>query len=667
MGTNGYYELRGIMILREIGRSLFFSGRRRKLSPFYKGVVTCLVISLAALEFYGAPFGKIDFYMLRAMFVGFMLALSFICFNHSSKVKSDKVSIPDLIMALLGMAAGVYILINGEAIISRWTGVDPLSAADIFFTSVLVLLVLEVTRRTVGPVLVLIILVFVAYNFGGQFLPGAFGHRGMTLVGFLDRMVYTFDGIFGTPIGVTCTYVYMFVLFGQVFNMSGGGDFFFRLASSIAGRLIGGPAKIAVIASALYGSMSGSPTSDVVTTGSITIPLMKRLGYSPVFAGAVEAAASSGASILPPIMGTAAFLMVDIAGIPYVDIAMAAAIPALIYYFGIMIQVHYRAVRKNLRPISEEDEREKPWQVLKENLIYLIPIAVLVWLIVIRLNPTVVGLAATGVTIVISWFKPGFRMGPKRIYQAIHSTGTRILTVANASAAAGMVIGGIMLTGLGGKFTSLVFQATGGNSFLCIILVAIVCIILGMGMPIPAAYVLTATLAVPALLELDFPLMSSHLFIVYFSVISAITPPVAVAAYAGAGIAGGNPNSTGFQAIQLAIAAYLVPIIYMYRPGLLLNGTFLDIAWTVIITLMAVGAMASILEGYYWIRLKSIFLKAVVVGGCIALVWPAPWTDYLGILMIAGPFVWQIRKSRRTKLTAGGDKITPFESHVAKP
>ena len=646
------------MNLKGIVGSFFSSGRRRKLSPFYSAVVTFLVLGLAALEIYGAPFGTIDFYILRAMFVGFILALSFICYTYSSDAKSDKVSIPDVVMAVLGFSVGIYIVINGDAIINRWTGVDPLSLADIFFTSVLIFLVLEVTRRTVGPVLVLIIIIFVAYNFGGKYLPGAFGHRGMTIIGFLDRMVFTFDGIFGKPIGVTCTYVYMFVLFGQVFNMSGGGDFFFRLASAIAGRMIGGPAKIAVIASGLYGSMSGSPTSDVVTTGSITIPLMKRLGYSPVFAGAVEAAASSGASILPPIMGTAAFLMVDIAGIPYVEIAMAAAIPALIYYFGIMLQVHYRAVEKKLRPISDDGNVEKPWSVIKENLIFLIPIAVLVWLIVIRLNPTVVGLAATCTTIVISWFKPGYRMGPKKIFKAFYNTGTRILTVSNASAAAGMVIGGIMLTGLGGKFTSLVFQATGGNSFLCMLMVAIVCIILGMGMPIPAAYVLTATLAVPALLELDFPLMSSHLFIVYFSVISAITPPVAVAAYAGAGIAGGNPNSTGFQAIRLAVAAYLVPVIYMYRPGLLLNGTFLEIGWTTFIAVLAVGAFASILEGYLWVRMKSSFLKMVVIAGCIALVWPKPWTDVLGIFLLAGPFSWQILKARRLKQVSDHTQTT---------
>ena len=606
-----------------------------------------MVLGLAGFELYGAPFGMMDAYLLRAIFVGFVLALTFICYTPTSALESRKPYSFDLILSILGLAAGVYIFMNGQRIITRWTGVDPMGAGDIFFTAVLVLLVIEATRRTVGPVLVFIILLFIAYNFVGRYMPGSFGHRGMTVVGFLDRMVYTFDGIFTTPIGVTCTYVYMFILFGQVFNEAGGGNFFFRLASSIAGRMRGGPAKIAVIASALYGTMSGSPTSDVVTTGSITIPLMKRLGYSRVFAGAVEAAASSGASVLPPIMGTAAFLMVDIAGIPYVEIVIAAAVPAVIYYIGIMLQVHYRSIIKDLRPISEEEQREKPWAVLKENFHYLIPIVVLIWLIERRLNPTVVGLAATCTTIIISWFKPGYRMGPKKIVMAFYNTGTRILTVANASAAAGMVIGGIMLTGLGGKFTSLVFQATGGIDFFCLLMVAVVCIILGMGMPIPAAYVLTATLAVPALLELEFPLLASHLFIVYFAVVSAVTPPVAVAAYAASGIAGGNPNSTGFQATRLAIAAYLVPIIFMYRPGLLLAASFPKILWSTFMTTIAVVALASALEGHFFTRLHSIPIRFLLVGLSFMLVWPHILTDFLGLVCMLAIFGWQLWAKNR--------------------
>jgi TRAP transporter 4TM/12TM fusion protein len=632
--------------------SLLKAGRRRNLTPGWKRVVTVMTCALAALEFYGAPFGFVDFYLLRALFVGFILALTFLCFTYSSASRAENVPFVDIVLAALGFSTGVYIFMNGQRIITRWTGVDPMGVGDLIVTAAVVILVIEVTRRSVGPLLIVIITAFVAYSFVGKYLPGMFGHRGMSLTGFLDRMVYTFDGIYSAPIGVTCTYVFMFIFFGQVFNLSGGGNFFFRLASSIAGRMIGGPAKIAVIASAFYGTMSGSPTSDVVTTGSITIPLMKRLGYSPVFAGAVEASASTGASLLPPIMGTAAFLMVDIAGIPYAKIVLAAIIPALIYYFGIMLQVHYRSVIKNLRAIAdEEQETERPWQVLKENLHYLIPIAALVWLISKRLNPTLVGLLSACVAIVVSWFKPGYRMGPTKILEAVYRTGTGILTVANASAAAGLVIGGIMLTGLGGKFTSLVFAATGGQSLLCLMMVAVVCIILGMGMPIPAAYVLTATLAAPALLEAGFSLLTAHLFIVYFSAMSAVTPPVAVAAFAAAGIAGGNPNSTGFQATRLAVAAFFAPFVFMYRPALVLEGSFLEVVWATVMAVMAVFAIASGIEGYLVHRIPSSLKRTLLIGAGVIMFWPAPWADLAGIMVLFGFLGWEWR-ARHARLGA---------------
>jgi TRAP transporter 4TM/12TM fusion protein len=637
----------------ENSASLLREGRRRVLAPFWKILVTCITLALAAFEIYTAPFGTLDPLLQRAIFVSFVLGLTFIYFTFTAGAKSDKVPFYDLILALLSFTSGVYILLNGERIVTRWVGVDPMAPEDIFFTAILVLLVLEVTRRTVGPPLLGIIILFIAYTFIGALMPGEFGHRGMTLIGFLDRMVYTFDGILGTPIGVTCTYVYMFILFGQVFNEAGGGTFFFRLASAIAGRMVGGPAKMAVVASAFYGTMSGSPTSNVVTTGSFTIPLMKRLGYSSTFAGAVEAAASTGGSILPPIMGTAAFLMVDVAGIPYIDIAVAAAIPGLLYYLGVMLQVHFRAVKKGLRPVvTKAEEQEKPLQVLKENIHFLIPLAVLIWLLAERLNPTVVGLAATCVTIVVSWLKPGYRMGPKEIVRAFYNTGTGILTVANASAAAGMVIGGIMLTGLGGKFTSLVFQATGGSGLLCLTMVALVCILLGMGMPIPAAYVLTATLAAPALLELGFPLLASHLFIVYFSAMSALTPPVAVAAYAGAAISGANPNSTGFQATRLAMAAYLVPFVFMYRKALLLQGGFLEIIWATLIATLAVWSLAGGLEGYFYKPVSSRLLRALLIGGGTVLLWPEVWADLLGVGIVAGVFL-SLVVAQRLRATGG--------------
>lgn len=628
---------------------LFKEGRRRRLSPLWLRVVSIMVVLFSAVELYGAPFGFIDSFILRALFVTFAVSMTFICFTpvHTEAGENESVPFLDVLLALLTLCAGAYMALHGQELITRWTGVDPLSPIDWIVTSLFVLLTLEVTRRTVGPVLLGIILLFIVYNFVGEYLPGYFGHRGSNLETFLDRMVYTYDGILGTPVGVACTYVFMFVLFGQVFNAAGGGNFFFRLAAAIAGRMRGGPAKISVIASALYGTLSGSPVSDVVTTGSITIPLMKRLGYSPEFAGAVAASACSGASILPPIMGTAAFLMVDVAGIPYIEIAIAGIIPAVIFYFGIMAQVHYRAVLQGMRPISDDTNHERARTVLRENWLYLVPITLLVVLIVKRVNPTVVGLISTLAVIAVSWLIPGHRMGPREIFAALHKTCTGILTVANASAAAGMVIGGIMLTGLGGKFTSLVFAATGGQSGLCLSMVALVCIVLGMGMPVPAAYVLTATLAAPALLEFHFSLMSAHLFIVYFSAISAITPPVAVAAYAAAGISEGNPNLTGVEAVKLAIAAYLVPFIFMYRPALIMDGSLLSILWTTAIATAAVYSFASGIEGYLHGPVRSWLLRGALIFAGIVFVWPHVYADLLGLVLLGAIVAYQFSIRRR--------------------
>lgn len=636
--------------------ALFKEGRRRKLSPRWSALTGVLAVVFTAVELYGAPFGFIDSFSLRSIFATMCVTLTFLCYTPTAASKGDHVPWHDALLACVSFGIGIFLAFNGPELINRWTGVDPLTPADWFATSALVLLTLEVTRRTVGPVLLSIILVFISYNFIGEYLPGYFGHRGTTLEVFLDRMAYTYDGILGTPVGVACTYVFMFVLFGQIFNAAGGGNFFFRLAAAVAGRMRGGPAKICVIASALYGTVSGSPVSDVVTTGSITIPLMKRLGYGETFSGAVAASACSGASILPPIMGTAAFLMVDVAGIPYINIAIAAIIPAVIYYFGLMMQVHYRAILKDMKPLADEEgaQTESAWTVIKDCWLYLIPIALLIFLIAERVNPTVVGLCSTLCVVVISWFIPGYRLLPRQLYETVKKSCLGILTVGNASAAAGMVIGGIMLTGLGGKFTSLVFAATGGQSGLCLTMVALVCIVLGMGMPVPAAYVLTATLAVPALLEFKFSLMSSHLFIVYFSAISAITPPVAVAAYAAAGISEGNPNSTGVQAVRLAVAAYMVPFVFMYRPALLMDGAVIDIVWTSLVATVAIFCFASGLEGYLWGVMRSKALRVLTFFAGLVFIWPAVWSDLAGFAILGLVLLAQYKNPFKSVLPVQG-------------
>lgn len=319
---------------------LFFKeGRRRKLSPLRSRIVSVFVVLFAAVELHGVPLEFIDSFILCSLFVSFAIALTFICYTpiRTEPGQSENVLVPDILLACISLVAGVYMVLNGAELVTRWAGVDPPTSVGWLVTTAFVLPTLEATRRMVGPVLFGIILMFIVYNFVGEYLPGYFGHRGSTIEVFLDRTVYTYDGTFSTPVGVVCTYVFMFVLFEQVFNTTGGDSFFLRLVASIAGRMRGGPAKICVIVSALYGTLSGSPVPDVVTTGSITIPLMKRPGYGEMSSGAAAASACSGAFILPPIMGTMASLMVDAAGIPYIGIAIAATFPAIIYYFGLMM------------------------------------------------------------------------------------------------------------------------------------------------------------------------------------------------------------------------------------------------------------------------------------------------------------------------------------------
>jgi TRAP transporter 4TM/12TM fusion protein len=611
----------------------FQGGERRKLTGWWKTLVTLIGVALTFYEIWAALFVKLDPWLHRSVFLTFILILTFIVYSPS-KSSQEKMgpSYVDIFLAVLGTAAGVYFVLNAERFITRWPQVDPLSFMDVFFGLVVFLMVLEITRRTVGFPLLVIVLIFLVYSFLGQYLPAGFSHRGMTIVRFVDQMIYTLDGVFGTPIGVTATMVYMFVLFGAILDKSGGSDFFFKMATALAGRSVGGPAKVAVISSGLYGSISGSPTANVVTTGAFTIPLMKRIGYSPVFAGAVEAAASTGGGILPPVMGSAAFLMVEFTGISYLSIIIAAAVPGILYYIGILLQVHFRALSKDMRPMEREDI-ESPVTVLKKNWYFLLPFILLVWLLVEGYTPTFAGAIVSFVTIAVSWLRKETRMGLHKIIESFEEAALSIIVVASACAAAGLVIGGIMFTGLGNKFTSLIFRATGGFKLVVMLFTAIVCILLGMGMPVPSAYVLTAAMAGPVLLQVGLPLLQSHLFIVYYATLSAITPPVAVAAFAASGLAKANPNQIGFQAMRLAFVGFLIPFFFSFQPALLLVGNVGEIILASLTAIVGVIALAVAMEGWFrkgisgWGRLILLFAGLI-------LIYPGVLTDLIGLVLV---------------------------------
>ncbi len=515
---------------------------------------------------------------------------------------------------------------------------------------------LEITRRTTGLGLMLVVLVFVAYNLLGHLLGGVLQHGYIDYSHFIEITVFTTDGILGLPVRVAATYAFMFVMFGTVLMYARGGDFFFDFAAAISGHRPGGPAKIAVISSGLYGMVSGSPTSDVVTTGSITIPIMKRLGYDGALAGAVEVASSTGGSLLPPVMGTAAFLMAEATGIEYSKIAIAALIPALLYYLAIYTQVHLRSLKMGLNAL-EPDKIPKIVPTLKSGGMFLVPLVVLTVVLLLGYTPTRVALIGTAAILTVAvlrfetraeimggpaaiadtalrlvplillaiglateyplhWLAAGVTVATfvvavvRRVvrrqdhvalvagYRAIADTAFRMIPVAGACAAAGLVIGGITMTGLAAKFAHVVYGMTDAQVFPALLVAAALTIVLGLGMPTPSAYILAAMLMGPLLVQLHVPLMGGHLFLLYFAVMSAITPPVAVAAYAASSIAEDNPIRIAMLAVKFAIGAFIVPFAFVFQPGLLLDAAWYHIVISCVTAGIGVILLGLGVEGY---------------------------------------------------------------------
>ncbi|MGH9806148.1 MAG: TRAP transporter permease, partial [Terriglobia bacterium] len=473
----------------------------------------------------------------------------------------------------------------------------PLDLWHLVFGTIVCVLTIELTRRTTGLGLTVIVLAFVAYNMFGHLLQGVLSHGYIDYNHFLDIMVYTTDGIMGLPARVAATYAFMFVMFGTFLFYAKGSDFFYDFAAAISGRQVGGPAKIAVVSSGMYGMISGSPTSDVVTTGAITIPMMIRLGYRPSVAAAIEVAASTGGSLMPPVMGSAAFIMAEYTGIEYVDIAKAALLPALLYYVGVFSQVHFRAYRVGLGALNP-DQIPKFMTTLRKGGLFIIPMAVLVWALLAGYTPTMVAVFGTLSVIVVATLRADTRINLVKVYRVLAETSMRMVPVAGACAAAGLVIAGITMTGLSGKFAHVVYMITGAQVFLTLLVAAALTIVLGMGMPTPSAYILAAVLIGPLLVPLHIDLLPGHMFLLYFAVMSALTPPVAVAAYAAASIAEDNPLAIAAHAVKFALAALVVPFTFVYGPELLWQGPLWQTAITFVTAAMGLILLAMAIEVY---------------------------------------------------------------------
>ncbi|MFM1813350.1 MAG: hypothetical protein RLZ98_45 [Pseudomonadota bacterium] len=633
----------------------FSTGVRRNLDGWKGEVLRFYAFCIAGYTIYAAGFSRLDVLSRSIIFLGLMLVLIFILIGASARSDPKRPSVFDYALSAASFATFVYFALNAESIGQRMSLFDELTLGHWIFGTAILVLTVEAARRTVGMGLTILVLGFVAYNLYGHLLSPPFQHGLITFGHFIDIMVLTTDGIFGVPIQVTATYAFLFVMFGTLLEKAGGGEFFFDLAAIVSGRQPGGPAKVAVSSSALFGTVSGSPTSDVVTTGSVTIPIMKRLGYPPALAGGVEVAASTGGSILPPVMGAAVFIMAEFTGIQYVEIAIAGLIPALLYYLCVYTQVHLRSLKLGLVGLPDS-EIPRLWPTLKKGGLFFIPLVVLVWALVEGYTPTFVALYGVAAVIFAWIITPSRSFTLRALYDALAQTTFQMVAVTGACAAAGMVIGGITMTGLAGKIADLLLIAGGSSVFFTLIISAVVTIILGMGMPTPAAYALAAALIAPTLVQkLGTPLLSAHFFLLYYAVMSAMTPPVAVAAYAASAIADENPMAIAMTAVKLSIAAFLLPFAFVYAPGLLLNGTAVEIAYMTALVASGLILLCIASEGYLKGPLP-VWSRLLVAMGGAGLFVPEFWTDIAGACLAAIgllPVLLRYRKSRAEAPTSG--------------
>lgn len=562
----------------------------------------------------------VPIHAMTIVFLGLMLALTFLTTGATKTSVRDRVPVWDALFAAASIGISAYFWFHNDRIVTRITLLDELTTWDVLAGSGLLVLTLEATRRTVGPGLTAIVCAFLAYNLWGDLLPGLLGHGEIDYLHFLDILVFTTDGIFGAPIRVALTLVFLFSLFGTFLSRTGGGDFFFDAASAMSGRSPGGPAKIAVMSSGLYGTISGSPTSDVVTTGSITIPMMKKLGYSGAMAGGIEVAASTGGSILPPVMGSAAFIMAEFTGIPYTEIAIAAIVPAFLYYFCVYLQVHLNSLKHGITGL---DEVPKLAETMRRGGMFLVPLIALVVALLMGYSPNFVAAAGTLAVIGVAMCKRETRLGLKAFYEILAEATLRIVPVVAACAAAGLVVGGLSMTGLGAKVTELIFLIAGTDLFLSLVVAAVITLLLGMGMPTPSVYILAAVLIAPALTKLGVPDMAAHLFLVYYASLSAMTPPIAVAAFAAAPIAAANPISVGFAAVRMSVIAFVVPFAFVYNSGILFMAAPLQIALAFVAVTVAVACLCLATEGF-WKRPIGVVPRVCFLGAGLGLMTPLP-------------------------------------------
>ena len=620
-----------------------------RTGPLRNVAVTVAIIG-ALFNIVGINVYPLEAFILRATFLFVASVVAFIVYPAT---KNDRGLVTPFDLLLIGLSASAYLYtaLNYDGLMER-AGVLWITP-DLLISAVLVVTILELARRTMGPALPILALLLMGYALWGPYFPGILGHPGFSVDRVLSY-VYSLDAIFGTPVGVCVTYVFVFVLFGVLMEATGGGKVLMDLAVSLTGKSRGGTAKIAIVGSSFFGTLNGSPVANVMATGAFTIPAMKKTGYRPAFAGAVEATASTGGQILPPIMGASVFIMMDILGTDYISIAKAALIPALLYYVGVFWMVDLEARRTGVRGLSEEDV-PRAREVLKEGGYLLLPIAVLLYaLLIAQVSPLRAGLIGALSCIVLGAFKKESRLGLKAIGTALFVTMRSSIMVVAACALAGGVVGVLGLSGLGLNIANIILNYSMGLLPLALLLATVVAIILGLGMPTTASYIICAAIIAPGLVEMGVTAIGAHLFVLYFANMSNITPPVALACYGASSIAQANPLDVSVKAFKLGLVGFLIPFAWVYGPQLIMDGEPLSILYTAVTALIGVLALGVSLQGVFGSAILGWPSRLCTASVAVLLVAPGVVTDGVALavlLLLAMLTSWRNPKA----LSSGAD------------
>lgn len=618
--------------------AVYREGQRVKPQGLLFWLIAIVAVPLTAWEIWLGMRGAMQPLTVAMVFGCVLFAASFLTVTPSPKYKHT--TLLDYGLAIVSVVSGVYLVLQSPRYVQWISGISQFTTPDLLAGGTLILLSLELLRRCVGLGLSLVVYTLLAYVFFGHHLPGTFSHREMGLPFFIEQMIIsTNGGLFSEPIQVAATYAFLFILFGRIIEAIGGGRLFFEAAAALTGRRPGGVAKVAVVSSGLFGMISGSPAADVMTTGSVTIPAMKRLGYSARFAGAVESVACTGGSIMPPVMGAVVFLMAEFTGLKYGDIAISAIPVAFLYYLSVYFQVHLRAVRTGLLAMPES-EIPTMRSALTAGWHNIVPFAVLIYFMITGYTAAFV--AGTGViaAFLISWVKRDTRLTPRRVVAVCVGTIYALAPLVAAVAAAGIVIGALNITGLSGKVSSLIFAVAGGVKLLSLMIAAIITVILGMGMPVVAVYALVAILVAPVLVELGLGVFEVHFFLVYYAVLSAITPPVAIACYVASSIAEASPMAIARDSVKLGAVVFIIPFMFVFAPQLLLLGSWWDNLTAITTATIGVLFFCMALEGWALNRGVGAPRRLVLAAAGLLTIYPGMITDAAGLFLGAVATLW---------------------------